>query len=149
MNNQTKPNIKVVGYLDEEVMSMKSDAERPKQISLRGNIVDVAELEEEIKDDVLCILEEYEYDNVCIVGTRIIGSYIRGEQTDDSDLDVLVEYKGGAREDDLFDLINDEENKIYIYGVEVDVNPITEEKSGTIAQFEARNAGFSKRNERT
>lgn len=138
-----------MGYLDEEVMSMKSDAERPKQISLRGNIVDVAELEEEIKDDVLCILEEYEYDNVCIVGTRIIGSYIRGEQTDDSDLDVLVEYKGGAREDDLFDLINDEENKIYIYGVEVDVNPITEEKSGTIAQFEARNAGFSKRNERT
>lgn len=130
-------------------MSMKSDAERPKQISLRGNIVDVAELEEEIKDDVLCILEEYEYDNVCIVGTRIIGSCIRGEQTDDSDLDVLVEYKGGAREDDLFDLINDEENKIYIYGVEVDVNPITEEKSGTIAQFEARNAGFSKRNERT
>ena len=138
-----------MGYLDEEVMGMKSDAERPKQISLRGNIVDVAELEEEIKDDVLCILEEYEYDNVCIVGTRIIGSYIRGEQTDDSDLDVLVEYKGGAREDDLFDLINDEENKIYIYGVEVDVNPITEEKSGTIAQFEARNAGFSKRNERT
>lgn len=130
-------------------MDLKSDIERPKQISLRGNIVDVAELEEEIKDDVLCILEEYEYDNVCIVGACIIGSYMRGEQTDDSDLDVLVEYKGDVREDDLFNLINDEENKIYIYGVEVDVNPITEEKSGTIAQFEARNAGFSKRNERT
>lgn len=135
-------------YIDEETLGMKSDIERPKQISIRGNIVDVAELEEEVKDDVLCILEEYEYDNVCIVGARIIGSYMSGEQTDDSDLDVLVEYKGDAREDDLFNLINDEENKIYIYGVEVDVNPITEEKSGTIAQFEARNAGFSKRNER-
>ena len=32
----------------------------------------------------------------------IFGSYVRGEQTDDSDIDVLVEFQRGA---DLFDLV--------------------------------------------
>ncbi len=79
-----------------------------------------------------------------IVGMKVIGSRTRGEAKEDSDLDVLLEYKGRISEDGLFNILNDEESKLYIEGIPVDINPITKGKSGTIADFLERNKDYQK-----
>lgn len=66
-----------------------------------------------------------------IVDIYITGSMVYGTSTKNSDIDVVVEYKGDIREDSLFDIANDD--PIELNGVKLDINPIKEEKSGTIA----------------
>ena len=50
-----------------------------------------------------------------------------------SDLDVVVQLSGNEREDDLFNLFH--EDKFRIGGVLVDINPITEYKTGTLEEY--------------
>ena len=50
-----------------------------------------------------------------------------------SDLDVVVQLSGNEREDDLFNLLH--EDKFRIGGVVVDINPITEYKTGTLEEY--------------
>ena len=63
----------------------------------------------------------------------LYGSRSRGTEKQTSDLDVLVEYKGTSREDDLFNLFH--EDDFCIGGCKVDINPIKEEKSGSLTAF--------------
>ena len=77
-------------------------------------------------------IEEYEID-VEIVDVAVSGSRCRGLEKEGSDLDVVVEYKGKEKEDDLFNAFN--EDGLKIGGVKVDVNPITEGKTGTLATY--------------
>lgn len=79
-----------------------------------------------------------------IVGMKVIGSRVWGDSDENSDLDVLLEYRGDMSEDGLFNILNDEENRLTIEGIPVDINPITEGKSGTIAQFLERNKDYDK-----
>ena len=79
-----------------------------------------------------------------IVGMKIIGSRTNGTANDDSDLDVLLEYKGKAREDDLFNMLSGTDEPLTIEGIRVDINPITKGKSGTIEEFMRRNADYRK-----
>lgn len=64
----------------------------------------------------------------------------------DSDFDVVVEYTGEETEDDLFNVFN--EDGFTIGGIKVDINPITESKTGTLGAYlptvEAYLAGKSK-----
>lgn len=118
----------------------------PNTITIGNEVFKVNELEDYLKAKIEEILSDNYFDDVKIVGVKLIGSYMRGEQNVNSDIDVLVEYNGNAREDVLFNVLNDEENKIYINGVELYINPITPGKSGTISEFERRNSGFTKSN---
>ena len=77
-------------------------------------------------------IEEYEID-VEIVDVAVSGSRCRGLEKEGSDLDIVVEYKGKEKEDDLFNAFN--EDGLKIGGVKVDVNPITEGKTGTLATY--------------
>ncbi len=77
-------------------------------------------------------IEEYEID-VDIVDVAVSGSRCRGLEKEGSDLDIVVEYKGKEKEDDLFNAFN--EDGLKIGGVKVDVNPITEGKTGTLATY--------------
>lgn len=77
-------------------------------------------------------IEEYEID-VDIVDVVVSGSRCRGLEKEGSDLDIVVEYKGKEKEDDLFNAFN--EDGLKIGGVKVDINPITEEKTGTLATY--------------
>ena len=77
-------------------------------------------------------IEEYEID-VDIVDVVVSGSRCRGLEKEGSDLDIVVEYKGKEKEDDLFNAFN--EDGLKIGGVKVDVNPITEGKTGTLATY--------------
>ena len=63
----------------------------------------------------------------------ISGSRCRGLEREDSDLDVVVELICNEREDVLFDMLHEEE--FCIGGVVVDINPITNAKTGTLEDY--------------
>lgn len=63
-----------------------------------------------------------------VVDVVVSGSRCRGLEQAGSDLDIVVEYKGFIREDDLFSALN--EDGLMIVCVKVDINPITEERTG-------------------
>ena len=77
-------------------------------------------------------IDEYEID-VELVDVVVSGSRCRGLEKAGSDLDVVVEYKGREHEDDLFNVFN--EDGLMIGGIKVDINPITEGKTGTLATY--------------
>lgn len=63
----------------------------------------------------------------------IYGSRCRGTEKSTSDIDIVVEYKGDIREDDLFNLLHEDE--FLLGNHKVDINPIQADKSGNIAEF--------------
>lgn len=63
----------------------------------------------------------------------ISGSRSRGIEKNGSDLDVVVDYKGTIREDDFFNILH--EDGFTIAGIVVDINPITEDKTGLLAEY--------------
>ena len=68
-----------------------------------------------------------------VVGVVVSGSRCRGIEKVGSDLDVVLEYKGTIREDTFFDILHEDEMEIG--GVKVDINPITEGKTGTLESY--------------
>jgi hypothetical protein len=68
-----------------------------------------------------------------LIGLAVIGSRCRGLEHDGSDLDIVAEYRGDVREDVLFDILH--EDGLQIGEIKVDINPITEEKTGTLASY--------------
>lgn len=90
------------------------------------------------------ILEEQDI-NTDIVDFQIIGSRNKGIAKDTSDLDVLIEYNNDRYgEDSIFNILNDEENRLEINGIPVDFNPITPSKSGTIEEWLENNYDYNK-----
>lgn len=77
-------------------------------------------------------IDEYEI-NIELVDAAVSGSRCRGLEEAASDLDVVVEYRGRESEDDLFNAFN--EDGFTIGGVKVDINPITEGKTGTLGEY--------------
>ena len=77
-------------------------------------------------------IDEYGMD-AQIVDVVVSGSRCRGLEQENSDLDVVVEYTGSTREDDLFNMLH--EDSIYIAGIQVDINPITEGRTGTLETY--------------
>ena len=94
---------------------------------------------QEIEETVLCYaqakLEEMGLeDEVQIKAARVYGSRTRdGLYQDSSDLDVVLSYQGNIREDDFFTALHEDGMKIA--GLPVDVNPISEEKTGTLEAY--------------
>ena len=78
-------------------------------------------------------LQENGLDDINIIDSEIHGSRNRGNAKANSDLDIVVEYDGDIREDDFFDLLNEE--PLYIDNVKVDINPITASKTGTLQEY--------------
>lgn len=81
------------------------------------------------------VQEKIEEENldVEIIDVVVSGSRSHGIEKNNSDLDMVVEYKGSIREDDLFNILN--EDGFEIAGIKVDINPITEGKSGTLEEY--------------
>ncbi len=92
--------------------------------------------QEEIELNVYAYLQskidEYGMD-IELVDMAVSGSRCRGLEGAGSDLDVVVEYRGGENEDALFNAFNEDGFKIG--GVKVDINPITEGKTGTLGEY--------------
>lgn len=126
-------------------LSAQADSTTTSADKGSDNVGDVQGLEDyseaEIKDIVRNYIDEVIIDNsldVEIVDMAIYGSRNRGDAREDSDLDVVVEYRGKEREDDLFNILNDAETQLEIGGVKVDINPIAKGKSGSLSEFMAR-----------
>ena len=81
---------------------------------------------------ILSKLDDYELD-AQIVDVVVSGSRCRGLEHEGSDIDIVVEYKGSENEDTLFAALN--EDGFRIGGVRVDINPITEGKTGTLETY--------------
>lgn len=95
--------------------------------------------EEYIKEAMLYAdYTQEELDNFKIIDMNIYGSRNRGTARDDSDLDIVFEYTGDFREDDLFNLLNDEDEPLMFDNIIVDFNPICAEKSGDMDSFMTR-----------
>ncbi|MBR5597154.1 MAG: nucleotidyltransferase domain-containing protein [Lachnospiraceae bacterium] len=90
------------------------------------------DIEECVAEYVSAKLYENDFDAE-IIGVVISGSRCRGLEGKNSDLDVVVQLSGNEREDDLFNLLH--EDKFRIGGVLVDINPITEYKTGTLEEY--------------
>lgn len=90
---------------------------------------------EDLKMQIRRILQEAFFDEseFELVDIAFYGSRTTGRESVGSDLDVLVEYKGTAREDVIFDIIA--EQQLMIEGIRLDINPIKEDKSGTIVDY--------------
>lgn len=84
----------------------------------------IEELKEGFKNDIKQILENNDLYDIDIVDIDLHGSRLRGTAKNNSDLDVVVQYNGDIREDDLFNILN--ENPLEIEGIKVDINPIQE-----------------------
>ena len=141
IQDEVKRNQTYIHYLKERESMMKDNSE------IQGMPGRTAkEVENLIFDYVLQVLSEYDITDIEIKGVSIYGSRNYGGALETSDLDVLIEYDGDIREDDLFCLLHNEEDPFEIDGIEIDINPITESKSGTIEQFLERNKDFRKRN---
>lgn len=99
-----------------------------------------SELERQVRQHVEDILSEsFNEEDINIKKITLIGSRLRGEAHEDSDLDVLVEYEGeGVREDTLFNALNEE--PLVINGIPVDINPINEHYSMNTEEWLARDA---------
>ena len=72
--------------------------------------------------------DEYDFVALCAYGSRT-----NGREEKDSDLDILLEYKGSTREDTVFNVLHD--TSIYLQGIVVDINSIKAECSGTIEEY--------------
>ena len=94
-----------------------------------------AEIEYDVLAHTRIILEEMGMENdILLIGARVYGSRSRdGLHNKDSDVDVVVSYRGNMREDVLFNAVN--KDGLQIAGIPVDINPISEEKTGTLAEY--------------
>lgn len=94
--------------------------------------MNASEIEQTAKEYIVHKLEEGGVDAE-LLGLAVIGSRCRGVEHDGSDLDIVTEYWGDIREDDLFGILH--EDGLQIGGIEVDINPIKEAKTGTLASY--------------
>lgn len=129
----------------EETTEVKEEAPKEKQSKQRQRFEDdfipngmestTGEIKQEVKNFIDGLKSSGELDGLEfeIQDIEITGSRSKGVNTKKSDLDVLVQYTGEAREDDLFNALN--ENNLEIDGVKIDINPINESKTGTIDEY--------------
>lgn len=97
-----------------------------------------AEVEYDVLVHTRAVLEEMGLENeVALIGARVYGSRSRDDlYREDSDLDIVLSYRGNVREDVLFNAVN--EAGLKIAGIPIDINPISEEKTGTLAEYMKR-----------
>lgn len=82
----------------------------------------IEQLEEIVLEHITDVFTEIGID-VEIIDVEIYGSRTRGEAKADSDLDVILRYKGAEKDYALFNILNNEDCALYIDGIRVDINP--------------------------
>ncbi len=76
-------------------------------------------------------------DDFEIIAAALVGSRVEGIAKLDSDLDIVVEYKGKMWEDSAFNYFGQmrEAAEIQVGGIPLDVNPIRADKTGTLQEW--------------
>lgn len=94
--------------------------------------MNATEVEDAVRDYLMDTIRRQDL-LIQIGEVMIYGSRSRGTEKTTSDIDIVVEYKGDIREDDLFNLFHEDE--FLLGNHKVDINPIQADKSGNIAEF--------------
>jgi predicted nucleotidyltransferase len=97
------------------------------------------EIENEVREFLMDKIIEYDVP-IQLGEVVLYGSRCRGTEKETSDIDIVVEYHGNFREDDLFHLFHEE--NFCMGDIKVDINPIQKEKSGNIVEFLGRAAYY-------
>ena len=125
-----------------EAEKMKTDADVPDAVAgfkertnekfHRIDGLGPADIESQVHDYVMDKIRDNGLDAE-IIYVAVTGTRSRGIENKNSDIDVAVEYKGSIREDDFFDMLH--EDGMTIAGIKLDINPITEGKTGTMENY--------------
>ncbi|EKE15677.1 MAG: hypothetical protein ACD_11C00115G0017 [uncultured bacterium] len=85
----------------------------------------ISELELCICNHIATLKENFIFEGLdfSIIKIVFFGSRIFGKPKKNSDLDIKIEYIGKAREDDLFNALNDKKYRLYIEDIAVDFYP--------------------------
>lgn len=94
--------------------------------------MNATEVEDAVRDYLMDTIRRQDL-LIQIGEVMVYGSRCRGTEKTTSDIDIVVEYKGDIREDDLFNLFHEDE--FLLGNHKVDINPIKDDKSGNIADF--------------
>lgn len=91
------------------------------------------------------IINECELD-IEILDYYVHGSRVFGNPRENSDLDVVVYYKGNMKEDALYNIFHDEEYKDqFIYDdIIIDVNPIRDQETGSLKEYIKKDKNYKK-----
>jgi predicted nucleotidyltransferase len=89
------------------------------------------------------VIENYDLP-VEIIDVAIHGSRGRHTARPDSDLDVVISYKGEMKEDSLWNILNadDDIEPLTINGISVDFNPINVDKTGSMEEYLKRSKEY-------
>ena len=89
-------------------------------------------IEANVKALVQGIVNDYGL-NVTIEDVVVSGSRCRGLEEEGADLDVVLYFSGSEREDSLFNTLH-QDGKIIMGGVNLDINPISQEQTGSLSE---------------
>lgn len=106
---------------------------------------DRKELKELIQADImekLIVGTDMAEDIKVVNGLEIHGSRGRGTARPDSDLDVVMEYEGEAKEDAIFNILN--EDPMYFDGIKIDVNSIRSVQTGTLEEYMVKSHNYDR-----
>lgn len=127
---------------DVQPSTKKPETQKEKPIQgLEGYSRD--EIKNIVTDHINDVMRDYDIDAE-IIGMDIHGSRNRHDARPDSDLDVVVEYSGDIREDDMFNALNGEEDALSIEGIKVDINPIRKEETGDLQDYMKQSEEYDK-----
>lgn len=73
--------------------------------------------------------------NIEIQHVILTGSRARGFENENSDLDLVVDYRGDVKEDTVFNLLNEGEVRVNSLDVPIDINPIRPEETGSLEEY--------------
>lgn len=141
MENDNHNLMNVIGSLWTELAQKENQvganviADFRKQTQEKFHLVDgmnAGEIEEMVSYYVQVKIIENDLD-AQVENVILSGSRCRGIEKTGSDLDVVVDYKGSIREDDFFNMLHEDE--FTIAGIAVDINPITEDKTGPLEKY--------------
>ena len=118
------------GLNDAAVISAFKD--KTKEMFHELGTMDPDTIESFVKNHVQELITEYNLD-VTIEDVVVSGSRCRGMETEGSDLDVVLYFSGSEREDAMFNLLH--EDGIVMGGVALDINPISQEQSGSLSEY--------------
>ncbi len=123
-----------IGAVKEAQNVVDSFREKTEQAFHAGELDGMrpSEIESLVKDRVQQVIDDYGID-ARIEDVIVSGSRCRGLEKEGSDIDVVVSFSGGEREDDLFNILHEE--KLFLSAVELDINPISVSQTGTLAEY--------------
>ena len=128
---------------------MKTLIEYITESSKNRRIGGTSYLEQDLYDCLRCDIEElldeaYLLDDLNVIELWAHGSRMRGDFRPDSDIDVVVFYDGKIREDALFDVLNEDPDRITIEGHQVDLNPVKVRNQSDINRYKQKSDKYDK-----